>query len=191
MATRTDVLDAALALLHDGGADALSMRRLAEALGVSYQVVYSRVGGKGEVVRALHDDGFAALRAQVVELERYSDPRERVHAVARAYLDHALADPVLFRIMFGAPLPAFERDAAAREVEAAAFRACWVGPVRDHLDATRPDRPRGSATRLAWRCWTTVHGVTTVHLAGHPSPGDDPWGEVAALVDLLLDAPVA
>ena len=62
-----------------------------------------------------------------------------------------------------------------------------MSAVRAHLDAVVPDRPRGTATRLAWQLWTAVHGVTVVHLAGHPSPTGHPSDEVRALVDVLLD----
>lgn len=183
MTTREDVLDAALTLLHDGGPQALSMRRLADALGVSYQVVYSRVGGKADVVRALHDDGLAGLRAATGALDDERGTDEHVHAVARGYLAHALHDPILFDVMFGAPLPAFVRDDAAREVERQAFETCWVGPVRDLLVA-RGDGRR--ATPLAYRLWAAVHGVVVVHLAGHGSPSGDPATEVDALVAALL-----
>lgn len=186
--TGDDVLDAAMALLREGGAEALSMRRLATALGVSTQVVYSRVGGKAEVARALHDRAFDALRASIVTRRERRGTRAHVHECAQHYFDHALADPMRFELMFGAPIKEFVRDAAAQEIEIACFRDTWIAAVRGWLDATRPDRADPTAVRLAYRLWTAVHGITTVHLAGHSTPGDDPEAELHAIVDLLLDA---
>jgi AcrR family transcriptional regulator len=186
--TRDDVLDAAIALLREGGAEALSMRRLATQLGVSTQVVYSRVGGKSEVARALHDRAFAELLATIDHRVRARGSREHVHEVAQHYFDHAAADPVRFALMFGTPIQEFVRDEAAQEVEVACFRQTWVAAVRSWLDAERPDRPDPTAVRLAYRLWTAVHGVTTVHLAGHAAPDDDPETELHAVVGLLLDA---
>ncbi len=185
---RDDVLDAAMALLRDGGAEALSMRRLAQDLGVSTQVVYSRVGGKPDVARALHDRGFHALRDKVVELDAVTDTHEAVHAVAQHYFDHAVEDPMRFELMFGTPVKEFVRDADAHAVAVECFAASWVAAVRRYLDARDPDRERGTAVRLAWRLWTTVHGVTTVHLAGHDVPDADPEAELHAMVDVLLAA---
>lgn len=185
--TRADVLDAAMALLRSGGAEALTMRRLAERLGVSTQVVYSRVGGKPEVARALHDRAFAELQASIDDRERRGT-RAHVHEVAQHYFDHAVADPIRFELMFATPVKEFVRDEAAQEVEIACFAGTWIAAVRAWLDATRPERETPTAVRLAYRLWTAVHGITTVHLAGHSTPDDDPGSEVHAIVDLLLDA---
>lgn len=186
--TREDVLDAAMSLLHEGGAEALAMRRLASALGVSTQVVYSRVGSKREIARALHDRGFRALREEVDSLPREEDPLQEVHAVAQRYFDHAVADPMRFELMFGTPIKEFTRDGEAHDLEVACFAATWVATVRRYLDARDPERPGRMAVRLAWRLWTAVHGITTVHLAGHDSPDGDPQPELHAVVDLLLEA---
>lgn len=185
--TRDDVLDAAMTLLH-GGAEALSMRRLANHLGVSTQVVYSRVGGKAEVARALHDRAFADLRAAIEERQQRRGSRAHVHEVAQHYFDHAVADPIRFELMFGTPIKEFVRDEAAQKVEIACFGDTWIAAVRAWLDATRPDREEPTAVRLAYRLWTAVHGITTVHLAGHSTPDDDPEAQLHAIVDLLLEA---
>lgn len=189
--TSDDVLDHAMALLHDGGAGELSMRRLAARLGVSTQVVYSRIGGKPEVVRELHDRSLVALAARLDDAVSDPGTRAHVHEVAQFYFDHAVEDPVRFELMFGTPVPEFHRDDDAHAVEVECFRRTWVAAVRDFLDARMPTREGPMAVRLAWRLWTAVHGITTVHLAGHSSPDDDPAAELHAVVDLLLDAAVS
>ena len=188
--TRDDVVASALQALRGGGPDALSMRRLAEDLGVSYQVVYSRVGGKADVVRAVHDDGFDVVRRRVAALPERAGSAELVHAVARDYLAFAVAEPILFSVMFGNPVPEFVRDDDARAVELDAFRSCWVVAVRAWL--VEQDLPSGDrvAVRLAWRLWTAVHGITVVHLAGHQSPSGDPDVEVDLVVGDILANPI-
>ncbi len=189
--TRDDVLDAAMALLRDGGAEALSMRRLARSLGVSTQVVYSRVGGKPDVARALHDRAFHELADRTTERTTTEGTRAYVHEVAQLYFDHAVADPIRFELMFATPVKEFVRDAAAQEVEIACFGRTWLAAVRSWLDAEVPQRTGPTAVRLAYRLWTAGHGITTVHLAGHSAPGDDPEAELHAVVDLLLDTAVS
>jgi AcrR family transcriptional regulator len=167
------------------------MRRLATRLGVSTQVVYSRIGGKPEVVRELHDRALVALAARLDEAVSEPGTRAHVHEVAQFYFDHAVEDPVRFELMFGTPVPEFHRDDAAHDVEVECFRRTWVASVRHFLDARVPTREGPMAVRLAWRLWTAAHGITTVHLAGHSSPDDDPAAELHAVVDLLLDAAVS
>lgn len=186
--SRADVLVAAERLLVSDGPDALSMRRIAAELGTSYQVVYTRVGGKADVVRALHDDGFERLTRAAADVSKDGATDDLV-ALAQCYFDFAERQPVLFDVMFGVPIPEFSRDERARKVEWEGFRATWVSACRAWLDAGLPERPAGASVRLAWRLWTAVHGITVVHLAGHPSPSGDPRAEIARVVELLLREP--
>ncbi len=194
--SREDVLDAAATRLQRGGPSALSMRRLAEDLGCSYQVVYSRVGDKQALVRALHDRGFDRLSAAAAAARDQAradgaSAAAVVERVALGYLEHAAGDPVLFDVMFGTPVEGFVRDEEVRSRERAAFAECWVAPVRTWYEAVGGARRRGAATALAWQLWAAVHGIATVHLAGHPSPSGDPRADVRAVVALLLRAAAA
>ena len=53
--TRGRILDAAGAMLLDGGYHSMSVAGLASAAGVSPQTVYNSVGGKADVVKAVYD----------------------------------------------------------------------------------------------------------------------------------------
>lgn len=191
-ATRGDIVDLARRILEEEGGDAVTMRRLAAELGTSYQVVYSRLGGKAEVLRAVHDEGFRRLSdpAALEALVTAGGGPGALRRLAVSYLEFAVANPRLFDVMFGDPLVGTTRDERMREVERSAFRACWVAPTRDWLDREHPARPRGSATRLAWRLWAAVHGITVLHLAGHETPSGDVRAEVCDVVDLLLADPL-
>lgn len=188
--TRGAVLDAAAGLLERHGSGGLSMRRLADELEVSYQVVYSRVGGKAEVVRALHDTWFDE-NAVVAEQAMDAHPPgsdERVEALALAYFRSAVAHPVRFEVMFGAPIPEFVRDDDVAAVEWACFQRLWLRAAGEWCARVLPTRPRGTAGRLAWHLWTATHGITAVHLAGHGSPTGSPEDEIQLVVVTMLDA---
>src|SRR5438477_10891440 len=53
--TRERVLDAAFAIADEGGIEALSMRKLGQALGVEAMSLYNHVASKGELVAAMVD----------------------------------------------------------------------------------------------------------------------------------------
>src|SRR5438046_5601477 len=53
--SRERVLDAAIALVDRDGLDALSMRKLAQALGVEAMSLYNHVANKGDLVNAMVD----------------------------------------------------------------------------------------------------------------------------------------
>ncbi|MEO0322666.1 MAG: TetR/AcrR family transcriptional regulator [Myxococcota bacterium] len=184
--SRAEIVDAAHALLAEHGPAGLSMRRVAERVGASYQVIYTRIGDKGALARALHDDGFRRL-ADLARARPPTGRREDLFALAHGYRRFAEEEPWLFELMFGAPIADFVRDADARAVAWESFDRCFVATTRAWLDRTFPERPRGLAASLAWRLWTAVHGLTMLHLAGHPSPTGDIAQDAETLVTQLLE----
>jgi len=187
--SREDVLARAEALLEAEGPAALTMRRLAKDLGTSYQVIYSRIGDKGALVRALHEEGFRRLRRSPTSYHPDGED-EVLLGLARYYRLWATENPALFDLMFGAPIAEFVRDDAARRVEWEGFRDTFVAACRAWLDAKLEARPKGASVRLAWRIWTAVHGITVLHLAGHPSPSGDVDDDLNAVVRRLLRDPL-
>lgn len=187
--TRDQVLAVAEALLEADGAAGLSMRKIAKALGTSYQVVYSRVGAKPDVARALHSEGFRRLTEATSRIRAAEGSDDRLIEMGHAYLSTAIAHPVLFDLMFGSPVVEFERDKQAEAVEWAGFEATWVTACRSWLDAHVDTRPRGASLRLAWRLWSAVHGITVLHLAGHRTPSGDVNAEIADVLRRLLTDP--
>ena len=98
---RADALTCAVRLLTAGGADALSVRSLASALGTSTKVIYSHFGGMDQVLAGVHDH---ASRSLSETLERGDDEMgsrvERLWRVARGYRAFAKANPHLFTLLF-------------------------------------------------------------------------------------------
>ena len=164
--SRATVLATAERLLAEGGPQALSVRRIAEELGVSRQIVYSRFRDKRGLVRALHTEGFRRLDARLRAVTTTGPARERVLETARAFRLAALASPALYEVMFGRPVMEFEPDEAARAVAEASFEPviaathAWVVSARRVLS-------RRSTLALAKAVWSVTHGVVSLELAGH------------------------
>ncbi len=85
---RDDVVQAALELVEEGGAEALTMRKLAAALGVTTTTIYWHVGHRDELVIAVIDR-LARQLAQAPVVGR--TPRDRVLSAARNIWTNALA----------------------------------------------------------------------------------------------------
>lgn len=162
---RDDVLRVAEELLAAEGPGGLSVRRIADRLGVSRQIVYSRFTGKPDLVRALHSLGFERLTAAFAGVDEEPGTRAHVLAMAHAYRDCALAQPALYELMFGAPVAEFAPDASARRVAGASFR-----PVVDAAVAWLENDGRGTTDAsplvLAQMLWSATHGVVALELAG-------------------------
>ena len=92
---RDDVVDAALRLVEAGGAEALTMRKLAAELGVTATSVYWHVGSRDDVILALIERQAERLAASPIEGD---EPGERVVAASMAVWDSALAHPEVMKL---------------------------------------------------------------------------------------------
>jgi TetR/AcrR family tetracycline transcriptional repressor len=90
--TRARVLAAAHDLLADGGVEALTMRSLAERLGVRPNALYSHVASKTELIDAVLDDVLAEVEPPSPDAE---DARAAVHALMASTFDVLLRHPDL------------------------------------------------------------------------------------------------
>ena len=80
-ARRRRILEAARALIVDGGLDALSMRKLAKASGVSVTTLYNLYGSRGEILTAMIDAAVDEMIAILDAESTLADPIERAFAV--------------------------------------------------------------------------------------------------------------
>lgn len=175
------VLETAERLLTEEGAHGLTVRRIADALGVSRQIVYSRFQDKPGLVRALHSEGFRRLDLAVGAVREIPGTRDHVLAVARSYRAAALAAPTLYQLMFGRPVADFAPDDAARAVAEASFEPV-VESARSWLAAHGQKASKRAARRLALAVWAATHGVVSLELAGHLGP------DAPAILDRVVGA---
>ncbi len=71
--------------------------------------VYTRFGGKQQLLASTYRQGFDRLGATLTDAARTSgDPLRVLAEIGRAYRQAALASPTLYSLMFGPPIPGFE-----------------------------------------------------------------------------------
>jgi AcrR family transcriptional regulator len=178
-ALRRTLLDAASRLLLAEGPGALTMRRVAGAVGCSTTVLYTMFGGKEGLADALYREGFERLRRRL-EAVAGDDPLGRLAALGHAYRANALAERAYYGVMFQQAIPGF-RPSAASLAAAGASLEVLARAVRAAMDAgaLRPGDPQPVAEVL----WAAVHGVVSLELAGHfpdPATGADRYRSLAS-----------
>jgi len=94
------VLAAALEIIDRDGADALSMRRLARALGRDPMIVYRRASGKAALLDGVAETVLAQLQVDCADPDWAGQLRE----VARRYRALALAHPHVVPLIVTRPL---------------------------------------------------------------------------------------
>jgi AcrR family transcriptional regulator len=168
-ALRRALLDAASGLLLEEGPGALTMRRVAGAVGCSTTVLYTMFGGKEGLADALYREGFERLRRRLEAVGGEPGPQARLGALAHAYRDSALAERGYYGVMFQQAIPRFQPSPGSLAVAGASLEVLTraVGAAMA-AGALRPGDPRAVAEVL----WAAVHGAVSLELAGHfPDPG--------------------
>src|SRR4030081_1196209 len=85
-------------LAEQQGWEAVTTRRLAERIEYSQPVLYSHFRGKREIIGAVALQGATEMAAAAPAAA--DGPRARVYALARAYLDFAERNPVVYDAIF-------------------------------------------------------------------------------------------
>ena len=154
------MLAAAVKVLREEGPSGLTVRRLAEVVGVSRQVVYTQFGSLGGLIDALYRQGFMHLRAAGEQIEPGVTGTQRVVAGALAYRHSALERPELYSVMFERPFRNFVPSPESRSVALAAFE-----PLVEAVAST--GRGSGQARSLALTMWGAMHGLVHLELQGY------------------------
>ncbi len=179
---RGEILAAAQHIIRTNGMDALSLRALAKAVGVTAPALYEYFPNKDAILRALFIKGsnmMLTLMEQTIALSAPGIPQ--ILAVLNGYRAFAHEEPDYFRLLFGTVDPALElieNDYASMEHIFHRF----TGIISDAI-AQGDLRPLPPET-LSCSLWALVHGVALLendsfmarketHRDGHANHFDD------------------
>ncbi|WP_405856189.1 TetR/AcrR family transcriptional regulator [Streptomyces sp. NBC_00090] len=165
-------------LAEQQGWDAVTTRRLAERIEYSQPVLYSHFRGKREIIGAVALEGATEMAAALRAATSAADgPRERVAALARAYLDFAEHNPAVYDALFqldGGLAYAQEDTPEPLKDAFAALLECLAEVAGDGVHP-------GLFTEVFW---AGLHGLATLTRAGRLLP-EDAEPRVELLVDRL------
>src|SRR6202451_77654 len=168
---RRGLIDAAIALVTEKQDWAFSLREVARRAGVSHNAPYNHFGDKQDLLIAIASAGFEKLRERMaVSGGGVSGADKAMLASGRAYLESALENPALYRLMFGPALakPKGGRPQAAREAGNNA-RAVLVDIIvrgaRSGVFAVAADDPV-DLEKAVFFAWSVVHGLAMALLDG-------------------------
>jgi AcrR family transcriptional regulator len=150
-----EIVAAARAILEEEGAEGLSMRRIAERLGIRAPSLYKHLADKGALEAAIISAGFDE-QATAFEQALADGAGDPLGALATAYRTFAREHPHLYRLMTERPLA---RDELVPGVEARAALPLY--------------RAAGEDAALARAAWAFAHGMTILELNGRFPPEAD------------------
>jgi AcrR family transcriptional regulator len=161
---RSEILTAARTILQTGGFPALSMRTLAEAVGVRAPTLYDYFASKEDVLNALFLEAVGIAREYFRERTEGANPgTDRIIQMGIAYRQFAIENPTLFRLIFdridSSYVPGPEQAGAGKvlfdAVQAEVETALTLGEFAP-----------GNSEAIAISLWGLVHGLATLQLSG-------------------------
>ncbi|MCX4808442.1 TetR/AcrR family transcriptional regulator [Streptomyces sp. NPDC058682] len=160
-AVRTLLLDRAAHMLRSR--QPLTLRTLVAGTDVSTMAVYTYFGGMDGLWKALRQEGFTRLAAQLAVVKMSADPVRDLAALGAAYLANAMENPDLYRVMFDASFDLEDTGAADETLHhlvRAIERAKANGRFRNEVDPLE----------LATQSWTIGHGLASLVATGPLPP---------------------
>ncbi len=154
--TSTDaIVRAARAILEADGLSALTMRRVAEEVGVKGPSLYKRVPDREALLRAVADGVIDDLSATLAKADATDDPRADLAAAADAYRAFVRRNPNGYMLLFTELPSGADPDPA---ILAALGEPVVTAMARLTGQASSLE---GARTLVAW-----AHGFVSMELAG-------------------------
>lgn len=183
---REALVEAAVEAARERGPDGLVLRELARRVGVSHNAAYRHFAHRDELVSEVAGRGLEAMMAAttrrlagVTATEPVLRARRSLAELGRGYVDFALSEPGLFRVVFAA-YPSLAEPVAGDD---------WpdpLGQLGDALDTLvevgflAPEYRLGAEVS----CWAGVHGFAMLHIDGPMR--DEPESDRVRALDRML-----
>lgn len=149
------------------GVTGVTMRQIAQRLGVSQTTPYKYFSNKEEILAAVRASAFRRFADRLERVRTGSDARLDARAVGQAYLDFVAEEPNAYHLMFDTYQPhasAYPEFVSALELA----RACMTAYVQALVDE---GVLVGNAESLGELFWAAAHGLVMLHEKGFTSPG--------------------
>jgi AcrR family transcriptional regulator len=181
---RNQILDAAETLLVELGSDeAVSVRAIAEAVGVTPPSIYRHFEDKDELLYEVCERRFADFNKAMESADAPGDPVAAMRAMGVAYLRFALGHPEHYRVLM---MTVRDRDIKKEDSQGKLAFDHLVEATQRCIDAglCRND----DAVRMAVALWSGVHGLCSLLIAARGFPWPAPSEQLAeALLDVQLN----
>jgi len=161
--TRAAIIAAAGTLLESGGPDAVTLRSVGAAAGVSRSAAYRHYDDKADLLRALAAKTLTELAARIRRTAEGEGRHSRLHRGCAAYLAYAREQPHHYQLIFGdTPI-----DQPDQELESAADDGMLA--IRELVEHAQTERELGTGPprELATVLWVLLHGLAQLQITGH------------------------
>lgn len=160
---REGLIAATRELLIEHGPDGFSLADACRRAGVTTAAPYKHFRDKQEILEEIVLRGFAELTAANAKAVAEGGPGtiRGITAMGISYLDFAVGQPAVFRLMFG-------HKSELKQVKQVdeSGRQCLKHVIDEVASYSRKHGHSADAEAIALRLWTFVHGASSLELDG-------------------------
>jgi AcrR family transcriptional regulator len=154
----------ALAILEKKGPEAVSMRRVAQAVGITPMAIYHHFPNRESLLNTITDREFAKLLSHIQAHPLNGTIGNRIAAVMEGYVDYAFTQPRVFDYVFSRVRP----DARKFPQDFRARRSPTLNPIADMLagEMQKGLLKKDDVWEVAFALWAHVHGYIMLYRGG-------------------------
>ena len=178
---RDRLCDAAERMFAEHGAETVTIRQLAAAVGVSPMTPYRYFADKEAILAAVRARAYDRHAELLEQAYAQAAPADRAAAIAEAYVRFALDNPEAYKLMFAFSQP---NEANYPDLVRAGERSrrTMMLQLKDEMEARRIV---GDPVLIAHTYWAALHGPLMLHFAGKLPKGLDARTLVFSLLAAL------
>lgn len=155
--TRSGIVGTAKAIARREGWQAVSIRKIADAIDYSAPIVYEYFDSKDVLLNEIRNEGFRHLHQEYDRiLKLYRDPEKRLYEISLIQWDFARQQPEIYQVMYNldgayCTLPVYQSDA----MQAVSDAVCEI------IFSFIP-KSKEAIRRLYFEWWSVSHGMITL-----------------------------
>ncbi len=165
------IIGEAMKLIIDIGFNNMSIRKLAQRLGMSPTNIYYYYASQDEIYLNIQIKGFKSLQTILEQAsQQEKDPYIGLEKIIRAYLEFGFTHPDYYQIMLNSDTPRY-LEYKGNKIEPIALKAKQMAidaitvplKVIENICALNPAVPKQDIEFRAYQIWITLHGMVTLN----------------------------
>jgi AcrR family transcriptional regulator len=167
---RGSILRAAWALVLEEGWQALSIRKIADAIEYSVPVIYSHFENKEAILQEFLEQGFRLLNQELQKArEQAQEPARQLEAMAHAYWNFAFQNKEYYQLMYGLGMPTCETVKQVPEL--GRFSETLQAPIQQLITSSR--QPDTNPLLKFHTFWSMLHGLVSINMVNRTACPDE------------------
>jgi AcrR family transcriptional regulator len=158
---RSAILKAAWEIVTEEGWQALSIRKIAEAIEYSAPVIYDHFANKEAILHELTKQGFQILNQELLKAKKRStSPEKQIEAMAYSYWEFAFDHKAYYQVMYGLGMPSCETISQITEL--GTFTDLVMQSIKELIASGK--NPDTDAFLKLQTFWSMLHGLISINM---------------------------